>query len=59
MGTDGAVGSLMFMTLGIALIVAVLALLWFRRKRGNRHPMDGVRERNIEEIRAGDPPRRE
>jgi LPXTG-motif cell wall-anchored protein len=36
MTTDGATGSLMFMTLGIVLLLAVVGLAWFWRKRSNR-----------------------
>lgn len=59
MSTDGTVGSLMFFTLIAALAIAVIALLWFLRKRSNRHPMEGIRERNMEEIRSSEPVRRE
>lgn len=51
--------SLMFFTIGAIIVVALVLLLRFLRKRSNRHPMEGVRERNIDEIRAGTPPRRE
>ena len=47
------VSLLMFGTLAIALILAVVILLRFLRKKGNRHPMSDVRERNIDEIREG------
>ena len=38
-------------TLGIALLIAVVMLMRFRSKGNNAHPMEGKRERNIEEIR--------
>lgn len=59
MAPHNAVPSLMFFTLIGVLVIAVVALLWFLRKRSNRHPMQGVRERNIDEIRDGKPPERE
>lgn len=59
MSTGGTVSSLMFFTLGaVLLILAVLAISFFRKRR-NRHPMENVRERNIEEIRQGKPPEQE
>ena len=45
----------MFMTLGIGVLLALVLLLWFLRKRSNRHPMEGQRERNINEIREEGP----
>lgn len=59
MNTDTTVSSLMFFTLIAAAVLAIVMLLWFRRKRSNRHPMEGIRERNIDEIHAGKPPERE
>lgn len=56
MNTDTAVPTLMFFTLGIVLLVGIVVLVRFMRKRSNRHPMDGHRERNIDEIRRGVPP---
>jgi hypothetical protein len=47
---DHPVWLLAWATLGIALLIAVVMLLRFRAK-GNAHPMEGQRERNIEEIR--------
>lgn len=59
MSTGGAISSLMFFTLIVVLaLVATLAIFHFR-KRSNRHPMKHVRERNIDEIRSGTPPKRE
>ena len=37
-----------------AIIIAVM-LIRFLSKRGNRHPMAGQRERNIDEIRRDGP----
>ncbi len=42
---------LMFGSLLIALVLAIVLLAAFLRKRRNRHPMAGQRERNIDEIR--------
>lgn len=54
---DGEVSLLMFGTIGAVLLVAIILMLKFLRKPKNQHPMDGQRERNIDEIRhdAGDP----
>jgi hypothetical protein len=51
MQTTDPISLLMFGTLVIALIIAVVMLLRFLRKPANRHPMAGERERNIGEIR--------
>ena len=41
-------------TLVIVLVIVVIGLIYFRRKRSNRHPMDGRAERNVaEDIDAG------
>ncbi len=53
-----AIPSLMFMTLGAALFIAILAFAWHMRKRSNRKPMEGVQERRIDEKERGVPPRR-
>ena len=58
MSTDTTVGSLMMFTLIAVLAILLIAVVHFLRKRKNRHPMEGVQERNIDEIRAGEPPRR-
>ena len=50
MQTDGPVSLLMFGTIGIALILAIFLLMRHLRKPQNRHPMEGERERNIDEI---------
>ena len=46
-------GSLAFGTIGVVLLVVVLAR--FLSKPKNRHPMEGQHERNIAEIREGTP----
>jgi hypothetical protein len=51
MNTAQMTGSLGFGTLIIVLVIALLLLIRFMRKPQNRHPMDGQRERNIDEIR--------
>ena len=56
MGTGTAVGSLIFVTLGIVLLLIIVALVWHIRKRSNRKPMEGIRERNFAEMKAGKPP---
>lgn len=53
MSAGHPVSLLMYGTLGIALLIAVVLLLRFLRKKENRHPMSDVRERNIDEIREG------
>lgn len=53
-----AVPTLMFVTLGIVLLIGIVLLVRFMRKPQNRHPMENQRERNIGEIRRGDPPQR-
>lgn len=59
MSTGGAVSSLMFFTLIIVLLLVVALLVHHLRKRSNRHPMEGVRERNLDEMQRGKPPERE
>ena len=56
MMSSTAVPTLMFLTLGIVLVIAIVVLARFMRKRSNRHPMAGKQERNIDEIRRGVPP---
>lgn len=51
MSAGHPVSLLMFGSLGIVLILAIVMLLRFLRKKENRHPMSDVRERNIDEIR--------
>lgn len=53
---DGTpISLLMFGTLAAVLVVGVFLLTRFLRKPGNRHPMEGQRERNIDEIRREAP----
>ena len=59
MSTGGAISSLMFFTLIVVLALAAALAILFFRKRSNRHPMEGVRERNLDEMRRGKPPERE
>ena len=42
---------LMFGTFAIVLLLAIVLLANFLRKRRNRHPMDDQPDRNIDEIR--------
>lgn len=42
---------LMFGTLLAVLVIAIVLLVRFMRKPGNRHPMRGQRERTVDEIR--------
>ena len=46
---------LLFGTFAIAAIILAFLLIRFLRKSENRHPMDGDRERNIDEIREEGP----
>lgn len=58
---DHPITLLVFMTFAAALIVAGWMLISLLKKRKHRHPMQGQRERNIDEIReeGGDPGRPE
>lgn len=51
MGTGEMTSWLGSGTLAVALLIALVLFLRFIRKPRNRHPMDGRRERNIDEIR--------
>ncbi len=46
---------LMFGTLIAVVVIGTILLLRHLRKPGNRHPMAGQRERNIDEIRRDGP----
>lgn len=46
---------LMFGTFTIVLVVVAFLLIRFFSKPKNLHPMDGQRERNIDEIRRDGP----
>lgn len=58
MGSYTNVPTLMFLTLGIVLLVAIILYIRHRSKHG-AHPMAHQRERNIDEIRTGKTPERE
>lgn len=49
------VSLLMFGTLVVAILIAVILFARFMRKRRNRHPMAGQPERNIDDIRREGP----
>lgn len=53
-----AVPTLMFVTLGIVLAIAIFLFVRMRSTQP-KHPMAHQRERNIEEIRQGTPPQEE
>ncbi len=50
MNANDLVPMLMMFTLVAGLVIALVLFIRFMRKPKNRHPMDGQRERNIEEI---------
>jgi hypothetical protein len=47
MASTGFLSSLNLGTLVVVLLIAVAALAFFLRKRSNRHPLEGRRERNV------------
>lgn len=47
MSAHQTVPSLMLMTLGIVLVIAIVLLIWFLRRPSNRHPMHGSPDRNV------------
>lgn len=53
-----AVPTLMYVTLGIVLAVAIFLFVRMRTKQP-KHPIAHQRERNIDEIRMGVPPEKE
>ena len=55
MNANDLVPALMIFTLAAGLVIALVLFLRFLRKPRNRHPMDGERERNIDEIREEAP----
>lgn len=55
MESTGPVPYLMIGTIGAALIIAIVLLRRFLSKPKNRHPMEGKRERNLNEIRRDGP----
>lgn len=58
MSSGTPIALLMFGTLIVVLAIGTALLIHHLRKRSNRHPMDGVRERNIDEMKRGVPPER-
>lgn len=55
MPTEQPISMLMFGTLVVVVIIVAVLLGRFMSKRRNQHPMDGERERNIDEIRRDGP----
>lgn len=55
MQTGHPISALMLGTLIVTALIIGIVLLRFLAKRGNRHPMRGQRERNIDEIRNEKP----
>ena len=55
MNADHPISLLIWITFGAVIAIAAFVLARFLRKPGNRHPMDGERERNIDEIRDDGP----
>ncbi|WP_155006431.1 LPXTG cell wall anchor domain-containing protein [Sphingomonas hengshuiensis] len=54
MSSNGFLSSLNLMTLVVGLIVVAIGFAFFLRKRRNRHPLDGQRERNVaQDLDAG------
>ena len=47
MQSTGFLSSLNLGTLVIGLVIVILALVFFLRKRSNRHPLEGRQERNV------------
>lgn len=47
MSTGDYLSAQNLMILGTGLLVAIFALGFFLRKRSNRHPLEGQRERNV------------
>lgn len=47
MPSTGLLSSLSMMTLLVVVLIAAIGLALFLRKRGNRHPLRGQRERNV------------
>ena len=48
--SEGEIPTLMIFTLIAALAVAIFLYVKFMRKPENRHPMDGQRERTVDEM---------
>lgn len=49
MSSNGFLSSLNLMTLVAVLVVVAISFIFFLRKRGNRHSLDGKHERNVAE----------
>lgn len=47
MSLSGFLSSLNLMTLVIGFVVVAIAAAYFLRRKSNRHPLEGRRERNI------------
>lgn len=47
---NSPISLLMFGTIAVALVIAIVLALRFFRKPENRHPMEGDRERNIGQV---------
>ncbi len=47
MATSGFLASLNLGTLVIVFLVVAAGLMYFLRRRSNRHPLEGRRERNV------------
>lgn len=59
MDTWDMTGTLAIVTLVAGLLIGVVILTRFLRKRGNRHPMHGERERNYAEMQREAEPRKD
>ena len=55
MPSEQPISYLMFGTIAIVIVLAVVLVLRFLRKPANRHPMRGEPERDIDEIRRDGP----
>ena len=55
MNADHPISLLMFGTFAAVVIIGIVLLLRFLRKPGNQHPMEGERERGIDEIQRDGP----
>ena len=54
MASTGFLASLNLFTLVSVVVIVGVALLFFLRKRSNRHPLEGRQERNVaEDLDAG------
>ena len=54
MSNNGFLGSLNLGTLVIVFLIVAAGFVYFLRRRSNRHPLDGRRERNVaQDLDAG------